>query len=59
MIQTKVTPDDAAVGANGASRVLAYTGGSSTILVIVGVVLLLGGAAIALVARSRERQAVT
>ena len=33
VIQTKVTPDDAAVSAGGASRVLAYTGGSSTILV--------------------------
>ena len=59
MIQTKVTPDDAAVSAGGASRVLAYTGGSSTILVVVGVALLLGGATIALVARSRERQAAT
>ena len=59
VVRTNVTPDDAAVGANGASRVLAYTGGSSTVMVVIGTVLLLGGAAIALVARSRERQATS
>ena len=57
MVQTSITPDDAAVASSGASKALAYTGASSVPMVIIGTVLLLAGATIALVARSRQRQA--
>ena len=45
------------VASSGASKALAYTGASSVPMVIIGTVLLLAGATIALVARSRQRQA--
>jgi hypothetical protein len=57
VVRTSITPDDAAVAGNSVSRALAFTGGSSLPLVIIGTVLLLAGATLALVARSRQRQA--
>ena len=57
IVKTSITPDDAAVAGNSVSRALAFTGGSSLPMVIIGTILLLAGATIALVARSRQRQA--
>lgn len=56
-MQTSITPDDAAASNSGVGNALAYTGASSVPMVIIGTVLLLAGATIALVARSRQRQA--
>jgi hypothetical protein len=45
------------VAGNSVSRALAFTGGASIPLVVLGIVLLLAGGTLALVTRSRQRQA--
>jgi hypothetical protein len=55
LVRTEVTPDDGA--AVRGTRALAFTGGSSMPLVLLGVLLLLGGATVALVAHQRQRRA--
>ena len=55
--RTSVNPDGPAVAGKSQSRALALTGGTSLPLVVIGAVLLIAGATIALVARSRQRQA--
>ena len=55
VVRTEVTPDD--VQANRAQGVLAFTGGSSTPLVVIGIVLLLVGATLAGVSWQRNRRA--
>jgi hypothetical protein len=52
--RTELTRDDAQ--ANRAAGALAMTGGNPVPLVILGIVLLLGGATLAMVARQRERR---
>jgi hypothetical protein len=53
IVTTEVTPNDAVV--QGSS--LAFTGGSSLPLVLMGMALLFGGATMALVSRQRQRRA--
>jgi hypothetical protein len=54
VIRTEVTPDDAAANTPGA---LAFTGGSSTPVLVLGIVLLIAGATLSAVSWQRRRTA--
>jgi hypothetical protein len=53
-IRTVTTPDDARASSSGA---LAFTGGSTTLLLVIGIVALIGGATLSAVSWSRRRTA--
>ena len=57
VVRTSIDPDATSVAGTSTSRPLAFTGGSSLPLVIIGAIMLIAGATISLVARSRQRQA--
>jgi hypothetical protein len=54
VIRTEVTPDDAAANA---PDTLAFTGGSSTPVLVLGIVLLIAGATLSAVSWQRRRTA--
>jgi LPXTG-motif cell wall-anchored protein len=53
-VKTDVTPNDATANTPGA---LAFTGGSSTPLLVLGIILLLAGATVSAVSWQRRRTA--